>query len=325
VRIVAVTRILNEDDIVEAFVRHHAVMVDHHLFLDNGSTDRTLDILRSLQAEGLKLTVLQNAVPFYTEVAYNTNLFKQARGMFSADWVFFLDADEFIDARHAPNGLRWQLAALNGDVNCLSVPLNNYMDLPDGDSAELNVTLRMRSREVTPPTPTMKMFVAGSLADMNAVIEAGQHDVTLNGQSVIPFDGHGLTLAHYFRRSGWQAISKAVLGRLKVIAAGAAECEKRRSSHYTTMYETMRDEPEKLLNPGFMSAGYGWLDLVDDPLSYLGGPLLYTQREDPKLKAVRSLIAYAEQLAAQHGLLIDTNEGVRIQTAQAALTWRQLF
>ena len=58
-RLVAVTRIRNEDDIVEAFARHHAALVDHHVFLDNGSADGTLAILAALHRDGLPLTVLQ--------------------------------------------------------------------------------------------------------------------------------------------------------------------------------------------------------------------------------------------------------------------------
>ncbi|HEX4505856.1 MAG TPA: glycosyltransferase family 2 protein, partial [Alphaproteobacteria bacterium] len=87
--LVAVSRILNEDDIIESFVRHHAELVDHHLFLDNGSTDDTLRILRDLKTEGLQLTVLQNKAPFFTEVSYNTSLFRQAVRLYSADWVVF--------------------------------------------------------------------------------------------------------------------------------------------------------------------------------------------------------------------------------------------
>ena len=45
--LIGITRVLNEDDIVEAFVRHHATMVDHHLILDNGSSDETVNILKA--------------------------------------------------------------------------------------------------------------------------------------------------------------------------------------------------------------------------------------------------------------------------------------
>jgi len=34
-KLIAVTRIRNDDDIVESFVQHHARIVDQHIFLDN--------------------------------------------------------------------------------------------------------------------------------------------------------------------------------------------------------------------------------------------------------------------------------------------------
>ena len=47
-RLVAVTKILDEADIVEAFARHTANYVSHHIFLDNGSVDGTVEILKAL-------------------------------------------------------------------------------------------------------------------------------------------------------------------------------------------------------------------------------------------------------------------------------------
>ncbi len=40
-RLVAVTRVLNEDDIIEAFVRHHAPLLAHHLLLDKSAHEWT--------------------------------------------------------------------------------------------------------------------------------------------------------------------------------------------------------------------------------------------------------------------------------------------
>ena len=60
-QVVAVTRVLDEADIIEAFARHAAAYVDHHIFLYNGSTDGTLAILQALHRDGLPLTLLQNA------------------------------------------------------------------------------------------------------------------------------------------------------------------------------------------------------------------------------------------------------------------------
>ena len=77
--LIGITRVLNEDDIVEAFVRHHATMVDHHLILDNGSTDETVNILRALKYEWLNISVFQNQSVFFNEASYKTELFKHAR------------------------------------------------------------------------------------------------------------------------------------------------------------------------------------------------------------------------------------------------------
>jgi glycosyltransferase involved in cell wall biosynthesis len=324
-KLVAVTRILNEDDIVEAFVRHHATMVDHHLFLDNGSTDRTIEILRSLRAEGLNVAVLQNQVPFYTEVSYNSALFKQARAMYGADWVLFLDTDEFLDIRETPAGLPALFASLPSDARCLSVPSINYVDVPSDDPTELIVPRRMRSRWRVSPEPTVKIFARGDLADAGAVIEAGQHTVVLHGNVVTPYDRLPWHLAHYYRRSSWQEVSKVVLGRLKVLAAGRLETEKGRSSHYKELYRAARERPGSLFDNSFINQDRSGLDLVEDPLPYLGGPLRYTRAEDPGVKAMGVLLAYAEQLATQHGMLIDSNASIRAQTNQAALTWHQLI
>ena len=50
-RLTAVTRVLNEEDIIEPFIRHHAAFVEAHILLDNGSGDRTLEILAALRRE----------------------------------------------------------------------------------------------------------------------------------------------------------------------------------------------------------------------------------------------------------------------------------
>ena len=95
-KIVSFTRVLNEDDIIEAFVRHHAAHVDEMLFLDNGSTDRTAEILKALQEEGFPLKLFRNYAVSFDEIAINSWGYQIASQVLGADWVVFLDADEFI-------------------------------------------------------------------------------------------------------------------------------------------------------------------------------------------------------------------------------------
>ena len=51
-KLVAVSRVRIEADIIEAFIRHHCEHFHKLIVLDDGSSDETLQILRSLQAAG---------------------------------------------------------------------------------------------------------------------------------------------------------------------------------------------------------------------------------------------------------------------------------
>ena len=56
-RIVSITMVKNEADIVESFVRHTLSFSDAMLVMDHRSTDATGRILAALKAEGLPLQV----------------------------------------------------------------------------------------------------------------------------------------------------------------------------------------------------------------------------------------------------------------------------
>ncbi len=51
-RVVSVSCVKNEIDVIEASVRHTAAVADHVIVLDNGSNDGTRDVLAALQPDG---------------------------------------------------------------------------------------------------------------------------------------------------------------------------------------------------------------------------------------------------------------------------------
>lgn len=323
-RLAAITRILNEADIVEAFTRHTASAVDHHIFLDNGSHDGTVEILRALRDEGGRIDLLQVGTATFCEHLHNTLLYRFASSA-QADWVCCLDADEFLrfDAAGADGRfLRQALEAVPAEQEAVSVPLINHHTTPRDDAAELLVPRRIRHR-VRVPDGVPKVFVRGRLAE--AQILAGNHVALIGERPARMAPLAGASLAHYPSRCGGvQMLAKAVIGRLKVLAGGA-EAGADTSGHYTVFLDLMRDNPGLLLgDANFMSGANAGVDLVDDPLPYLGGPLTHTRPIDPNLHAVRALAHAGEALARAHGRLLDENTALRSQVRLWATELRRL-
>jgi hypothetical protein len=94
---VAIARCKDEVDVVEGWVRHHADEVDHVLIADNGSTDGTWDILRTLSLEFKdQLTVQRDPEVGYYQSRQMSALAAQAADMFGDDnlWICPIDLDE---------------------------------------------------------------------------------------------------------------------------------------------------------------------------------------------------------------------------------------
>jgi hypothetical protein len=95
VHLCAATIIRNEADIIEAFVRHNLSLVDRLAVVDHGSFDGTSDILAALVGEGLPLTVMRDERVGFFQPEVLTPLARELlQG--GADFVFMLDADEFL-------------------------------------------------------------------------------------------------------------------------------------------------------------------------------------------------------------------------------------
>ncbi len=97
-RIVTITWLRNEGDIVEAFVRHHSRFAHRMILVDNGSKDSTLAIIRSLQAEGLPIDLEQDSSMTHTQSEAMTAAMRRAVHTYNPDWILPLDADEFFVA-----------------------------------------------------------------------------------------------------------------------------------------------------------------------------------------------------------------------------------
>ncbi len=317
-KIAAVTRVLNEADIIEAFVRHTSAYVDHHYIMDNGSHDGTVMILEALANEGLPITVFQSRSVTYNESDSITFLYREACKQTNPDWVLCLDCDEFLDDRLIMGGIRKYLTSIQGnaDVICINIPMVQYVSTELDNGKEELVTKRMTRRVKEISDWPWKVLVKASVDSSLVEIENGSHFVKHKGQRLTGILLPGLYLAHYDERSVYQYFSKIVRGWSKVLATGAGELQKKTAIHYKGAFDKLKWNPETFVrNKHFMEFKKNSQNFVYDPIDYKGGLLKYTPDNDELVRSMRSLMGFLEHCMIQHGRILDQFPEVRKQVS----------
>jgi hypothetical protein len=189
----------DEQDVIEAFVRHHAAQVDGLLIADNLSTDHTRGILDDL-ADELPLVVTVDPDPAYRQSEKMTALADRARVEFGAEWIIPADADEFWQPLRMPT-LAELCAAQPDEVGIL--PAAIYDHVVTGTEGFAYMTHRLRLR-----TPLHKVAVR---ARADLIIEMGNHSATYGDPWPAPaFDL--LQVRHFPIRTAAQYVRKARQG-----------------------------------------------------------------------------------------------------------------
>lgn len=316
-RLVSTTRILDEADLVEAFVRHTSTYVDHQIFLDNGSSDGTIDILTNLKSEGFELTVFSNRSVYFNEMQFNTFMYNEAVRHKQAAWVLCLDCDEFIDDRSVAGGLRSVLQKHFFDRNgtsAIRIPLVEYRLTDRCDYSEVNVPKRMVHRAAV--SDNTKVFLKNDLYGPDLTVGGGNHDAYVRGEKVDSLNINGLYLAHYATRTSYQFVRKYVKGWAKVLAAGEEVVNRGTSAHYKDVFGHVKNNPAALLDPSLGRVlAVAAETLEHDPIDYRGGELKYTAKTDDLWRCLRAMVGYLEDLSTQHGKLIsECDDAKRLTT-----------
>lgn len=252
-KLIAVTRVKNEADIIEAFVRHHVEMFDKLIVLDDGSTDATPDILRSLRQSGAPLVLLDHPTIGYDQKYWMTKLVHLACESFGADWVAPLDVDEFLECADRP--LDELLAELPPDTPA-AVLWSNFSWSPDEDEIdEPNPVVRL-TRRLPPRQDSAKLIVPASLVTgRNATLWQGNHGLDVDGKAIAPAPLTNVALCHYPIRSAGQYAQKVAVGHLQYLSDATA-----RRGHGFQYAEAW---------PNFLAGGDQWLRFIEaQSLSY---------------------------------------------------------
>jgi hypothetical protein len=301
-KLVAVCRVRNEVDIVEAFVRHHCAYFHKLIILDDGSTDQTLQVLRALQADGLPLVVLSEQAVAYEQSRYMTLLMRLAVDQFGADWVAPLDADEFIEP---PEGLTLAEVLAGREPQLYSLSWNNFVWTPESSQIpEPSPVVRLRLR-LSPRRDCTKLLVPARLVDERVQLMQGNHELLQAGKSLPAVPLESVCLCHFPIRDPLQYAAKIAIGYLKY--AAMAERPRGWGFHYLEPFQALLAGGQQALEQR-MSADSLSYSLLKEPLSgepsqpreaplrYLGGPLKHTP---PRQMLLSDVLLHAEALAKE--------------------------
>ena len=320
-RLVAITSVKNESDMIEAFVRHTATVCDAHLILDHQSTDNTRSILHELEREGLALRVIADSDPTSDQSARLTRLMRLAVAEEGADWVIPLDADEFIDA--PTEGLRQALAVTEEPVHVL---WRSYVPSADDDLDDLNPVTRIRHRLVAEGFPWKKVLVPRAVA-RDAQLGPGSHDIAEphpHGERRLLGE---VTLGHFPIRSPEQYATKVAIANLQWSARGNRgtlgfhyhEPFRRLAAGWTDFARTYAEDAKHYaLPPGVDFTP----ELVHDPFPYRGGVLRHTLPL-PASEPWGSILVYALALADTLGRTAENLGEKPADLEQQLLTLRE--
>ena len=218
-RVVGLSMVKNEQDVVEPFIRHNARLLDCLVVLDNASVDATRRIALDCARELGSVVVADSDEFGYAQSERMTRLLHHVQGAFFADFVLLLDADEFLAAPDRA-ALDAVLEAIPpGGVGLL--PWRTFVLRP-GEAARAATdpprSIRWR-RAAELPTFRKAALRLDGLHRPDLRIAQGNHEVSsASGRAVPAVDLDDLPLLHFPVRSRAQLVSKGVVGWMAYLA-----------------------------------------------------------------------------------------------------------
>lgn len=199
-RVYGISLVKNEADIIRPILEHMLTQVDHIIVADNGSTDGTREILKSLPIQ-----VIDDPEVGYWQSDKMTRLADKARKQ-GADWVVPFDADELWlmrSRRRIADGLN----ALPESLAVVAADLWDHVSTGI-DPDEPNPLKRIEWRRDTPVH--LPKVACRTQAGMR--IEQGNHSVTYPRNHFLGTVNNLLTVRHFPYRSVEQFIRKVRQG-----------------------------------------------------------------------------------------------------------------
>ncbi len=226
----------NEERIVPFFLRHYEPLVDRIVIYDDGSTDRSVELLRA--SSKVEIRPFRRAAESYLDahLALFETCWHESRGR--ADWVCLVDLDEFL---FQPD---WDLyLAAQKDAGVTTIKTVGYdmvsEAFPPADADLVTILTRGQREHHMDKTA---LFAPDAIEQINHSV--GRHLCSPVGR-LVPLPKHGIQLRH-FKNLGLDY----VLARTHALATRLTGDDLVRgwSAHYLRDNDSIRAQFEKQLS-----------------------------------------------------------------------------
>ena len=243
-KIISITTIKNEADIIESFIRYHLNIVDEMIILNNGSTDDTNDILNHLMEENLPIIILNDYDRYFEPLEKYNCLLRLAVNEYDADIICPLDVDEFITC---PTGNPREIIEKIPQFTYYRVKWKTYIPSKFDDNTIKFIPSRIvHVRDEKIETFYKTILTKDLVKQYNVRLTTGNHDLKFQDQfeKNITCEEHpDLKIAHFPLRSIEQMTSKVLVSYPNTLSR--KNVNPNMSHHYPLMFK-------KILNKGFL-------------------------------------------------------------------------
>lgn len=305
-RIAGVMVARNEEDILEASVRHNLRVLDAITVVDHASTDATPAILASLAAEGLPIEVLRDDSLGFDQSKVTTGQVRRILAS-GADLCIPIDADEFL---RIPSRETFERTVAAADPAIpLAMPWLTY--LPDFDApGDIVAKLRRARRKPTETHNLYKVIVRRSFVDTpGATVGVGNHNVIPadasadNPHMMVP--ASLAAMAHVPVRSVGQYVAKIATGHLSRLLANPNETVDgfHLRNEYASILAGRPPTRERLAEIVANCSAPKGLEVDPAQIAWIEDPFLadialkYTPAREPSPLA--AVLAFGERVAAE--------------------------
>ncbi len=255
-KILMITKVKNESDIIEYFLRYHSFIFDNIVVIDNGSLDGTYEIINELIKEGLCIELINEAYNDFDAFRMANQYTKHLLTKHKADFVVFMDADEFLITNGWSNprdyikkldpekihSFMWRTYIYDGNDNaCFSPDCFNKFREEAGESFK-------------------KIIISRELVDNKSiVVSAGNHSAFSKYEIEEEYHNR-LKFAHFPIRSMHQRKKQIIINTIDIMSN--PDENKHTGEHWKKMYES---EKVDLYEESMHYAFYTGDRTVDNP------------------------------------------------------------